>query len=119
MPDSKVLKDFVSEEDGGGGGGKKGELEFGVMVMGGAASIVKREEVVVEEKERPDVEMKDVEPRMAAPAVQGPSGLEVIESVEFWSDLEGYLMQRVRDEGRSKKLVQVFKEGFENRKSEF
>jgi len=51
--------------------------------------------------------------------VQGASGMEVIESKEFWSDLEGFLMQRVRDEDRSTKLLQVFRQGFENHKAEF
>jgi len=94
------------------------------MVLGGAASIIPR---AVEGKG--EVEMKDApvsvpvigesDVEMAAPVAQGVSGVEVIESKEFWSDLEGFLMQRVRDEHKSKKLLQVFRQGFENHRAEF
>lgn len=113
-----MIKDFISAEDG-----SDGTLEFGVMVIGGAASVIpkavegKGEVEMGEAPATPSAAMGDVQ--IAAPVAQGISGVEVIESKEFWGDLEGFLIQRIRDEDRSKKLLQVFKKAFESQKAEF
>lgn len=70
------------------------------MVMPGA---------VLEKKAQDD--KMDVEP---APVAQGPSGAEVLGSQEFWTDLKGFLLQRIRDEGESEKLVDVFRGAWES-----
>ncbi|KAI1104404.1 cell-cycle control medial ring component-domain-containing protein [Jackrogersella minutella] len=79
-PDSKVLKDLVGEDET--------NVEFSVMVMGGAASI----------KNTP----------ANAEAAQGQSGGEVLETKEFWDDLKGFLLQRIRDEKTAGELADTF-----------
>jgi len=44
-----------------------------------------------------------------APVAQGPSGKEVLGTEDFWGDLKGFLMQRVRDEGEVEKAYEVFR----------
>lgn len=87
--DIKTLKELVGEEDVGG------EVEMGVMVMG----------YKEESKGAENTEMKDVE----APVAQGASGEEVLESEEFWADLKGWLLQRVRDEWKAGEVFEAFR----------
>ena len=89
--DIKTIKDLVGEE------GVAGEVELSIMVMG-----YKEES---RGKEAEDTEMKDVE----APVVQGPSGNEVLNGEEFWSDLKGWLLQRIRDEEKAGEVFDKFK----------
>lgn len=89
--DSKVLKDLVGEQEG--------KVEFGVMVIGGAAAMKEREE--------------EVEPKVAA---MGTSGKEVLETEAFWMDLRGFLVQRLKDEGEGERVSVVFRKAFEGKK---
>ncbi|KAF5874256.1 uncharacterized protein Bfra_004263 [Botrytis fragariae] len=89
--DAKVLKDVIGEEET--------KVEFSIMVMGGAASVRKAE-----------TPGKEVE----APVAQGPSGLETLAGEEFWGDLKGFLVQRLRDEEQGNKLYEVFKKAWES-----
>src|SRR5690554_1339097 len=72
VPDSKVLKELLTEEDVAAG---VDSLELGVMVLGGAASARGG----------------------AAAADPAPAEEEkvVAETEEFWGDLRGFLLQRV------------------------
>lgn len=78
-------------------GGKT--VEFGVMIMGGAKAVAG--EAGKETHEAPS----SSSPK---PAV-GPSGEAVVETDAFWSDLEGYLEQRVKDVEEAQKLTMLFK----------
>ncbi|KAF7879870.1 uncharacterized protein EAF02_008040 [Botrytis sinoallii] len=89
--DAKVLKDVIGEEET--------KVEFSIMVMGGAASVRKAE--------TPGNEVE-------APVAQGPSGLETLAGEEFWGDLKGFLVQRLRDEEQGNKLYEVFKKAWES-----
>ncbi|EXJ93817.1 hypothetical protein A1O1_02210 [Capronia coronata CBS 617.96] len=110
--------------------GQEGEVEFGVMVMGGApdpppqtqeaapdaqtASAPSSEEAVVEvEQKKPEpTPMEDVEPASTSPAAPvqpgGVSGQDVLKSSEFWDDLQGFLEQRLRDQAEAVKLRELF-----------
>lgn len=88
--DIKTIKELIGEEDVGG------ELELSIMVMG------YKEESTSQGVE--DTEMKDVE----VPVAQGPSGEEVLKGEEFWSDLKGWLLQRIRDEGKAGEVFEKF-----------
>ena len=90
VPDSKVLKDLVGEEES--------KVEFSVMVLGGAASVKKGDEEVI------------------PPVAQGASGVETLGTAEFWGDLKGFLVQRLRDEGEADKVFGVFKKAWEEHK---
>lgn len=95
MPDSKVLKDLVGEE------GKGGKIEFGIMVMGGAAALKKADE--------------EIEPKVLGVAGEGKigAGKEVLKTEEFWSDLKGFLVQRLKDEGEGERVAGVFRKALE------
>jgi hypothetical protein len=97
VPDSKVLKDVV----------KKGEerVEFSVMVIGGAAAVRKREEEVLPE----DLDGNQGRGKQA-------SGAEVLRGEEFWSDLRGFLTQRLRDEAEGEKVFGVFRKAWEGKR---
>ena len=92
--DIKTVKELVGDEDVGG------EVEMSVMVMGykdagaGAAP--------------GDTEMKDAD----APVAQGSSGEEVLASEEFWNDLKGWLLQRIRDEGKAGEVFDAFEKSW-------
>lgn len=81
--DSKVLKDVVEEGHG--------KVEFSVMVIGGAAAI-----------------KKDVEETEPMEGVMG-NGDEVLKTDAFWSDLKGFLVQRLKDEKEGERVWGVFK----------
>lgn len=89
--DSKVLKELVAEADGT-------SVEFGVMILGGAAAAVKKEETP------------------AADVAQGTSGNETVHTTEFWDDLKGFLLQRIRDEKEAGELFETFQSAYRNKK---
>ena len=89
VPDSKVLKDLLGETDMA--------IEFSVMVLGGAAAILP------EEPEQ-------------APATE-PKGAAALETEEFWSDLKGFLMQRLKDQAQAEELSTLFKSSWESNQS--
>lgn len=82
-PDSKTVREVLGDEDVGT------EVEFSIMVMGGAT----RDEV-------------------KGSVAQGASGDEVLGSEEFWDDLKGFLVQRIRDEGKAAEVWETFRQGW-------
>ncbi|KAM5351956.1 hypothetical protein ACJ41O_004679 [Fusarium nematophilum] len=86
VPDSKVLKDLLGETDT--------LIEFTVMVIGGSAAIP---------PEEPE----------AAPEAP-TTGKEALETDEFWSDLKGFLMQRLKDEAQAEELSGLFKSSWQS-----
>lgn len=91
VADSKVLKELVAEADGT-------SVEFGVMVLGGAAAAVKKEETP------------------AGDVAQGPSGNATVQTTEFWDDLKGFLLQRIRDEKEASDLFETFQTAYKSKK---
>ena len=90
--DVKTVKEVIGEEDVGR------EVDFGVMVMGYKEDATKKDE---------DMPMKDVEEPVA------PTGEEVLTGEEFWNDLRGFLVQRLRDEGKAGEVFDKFRESWE------
>ncbi|KAK4155218.1 cell-cycle control medial ring component-domain-containing protein [Chaetomidium leptoderma] len=100
--DSKALKDLLlslrsSSEDGG-------DKDEGVVVELGV--------MVLEEEEE-----KKKESSVDAPVAQGLSGTGVLETGQFWEDLEGFLQHRVRDEGVAGEALGLFRGAWEGRSS--
>ena len=85
-----MLKDIVGEEES--------KVEFSIMVLGGAAAVKKGEEEVI------------------PPVAQGVHGVETLGSEHFWTDLRGFLVQRVRDEREGEKIYGVFRKAWEQQK---
>ena len=95
--DSKSIKDIMGEDQGK-------TLELNVMIMGGMP-----EKSSDPPKTSIDAEMPD------APVAQGESGSPVMQSAEFWSDLQGFLMQRVRDQAVAERAAKMFAEVWKER----
>ncbi|KAL8729252.1 MAG: hypothetical protein Q9166_004873 [cf. Caloplaca sp. 2 TL-2023] len=97
-------------------GAKDGEVELGVMVVGGATTAPAGSTSAGNGGAGEDVKMGGVEDgKGEVPVAQGPSGEEVMGTAEFWDDLKGWLMQRVRDEGKAEEAWSLFKRGWDER----
>jgi hypothetical protein len=83
--DAKTL----SEQLGDGSGQ---EAEFSVMLLGG---VVPSLSAPVEEKSTQE-------------ATRIPVGKE-LETEDFWDDLKGFLIQRLKDEGEGERLAKLFR----------
>ncbi|TLS23072.1 uncharacterized protein PpBr36_06289 [Pyricularia pennisetigena] len=109
VADSKTLAELLE----GSGDGDTAVVEFTVMVLGGA--VPSRPAAGAEAG---DVQMKDVA-AAAAPAststAQGVSGVDVLKTDDFWTDLNGFLLQRVRDEKVADEVSGLFRKAWENK----
>lgn len=99
--DSKTIAEVVGEET------KGGDVEFAVMVIGWMAPQVP--EVTEAAAVGADAGTSE------APVAQGVSGEAVVETDEFWGDLKGWLLQRVRDEGVAAEALGCFRQGWQAR----
>lgn len=97
VADSKVLKELLGDET-------ERTVEFTVMVLGGGVVKPPTATVTGGEKEHEH-----------GPVAVGVSGHEVLKTQEFWSDLEGFLQQRVRDEKTAGELTGLFRGAWESR----
>jgi hypothetical protein len=108
VTDSKTVAEVI-------GGDAGAEVEFGVMVMGGAVAggtpVTSPPAAVPSEAEKGLAAEKSEE--ATVPAAQGPSGKDVVND-EFWSDLRGFVVQRIRDENEGDKMVGVFRSAWDN-----
>jgi hypothetical protein len=93
VADSKTLKDVLG--DGSGQGGQA--AEFTVMLLGGAVPSVSA----------PTAEVADA-PAGTQDATRIPVGKE-LETEDFWIDLKGFLIQRLKDEKEGERLAKVFR----------
>ncbi|KAJ5957979.1 uncharacterized protein N7479_005129 [Penicillium vulpinum] len=101
----KTLAEVLADEPVIMAGGK--EVEIGVMIIGGA-------QVVESAVTQPEItEKRDESPPKVA---IGPSGEEILHTEAFWHDLQGYLEQRLKDEGEAKRLKLMFKEAWSSTK---
>lgn len=89
IPDSKVLKDLVGDGET--------TIEFSVMVMGGAAAVAA------------------AKPEAQNDVAQGLSGADVLQTQDFWSDLSGFLLQRIRDEQLAAELTDTFQQAWKGK----
>lgn len=99
VADSKVLKDLLGEDDT--------SVEFSVMVLGGAAAAAASPAPKNEEDSAaaaPD----------ATSTAQGTSGEAVLQTDAFWTDLRGFLSQRIRDEKITEELFGKFLSSWES-----
>lgn len=118
VADSKLVSELVGADAGS-------EVEFGVMVMGGATAGAST----------PSAESPAESPAAVAPsecdkglagagaganmsaaggtAAVGPSGKEVVATEEFWGDLKNFVFQRIKDEQEGERLVGVFRKAWE------
>ena len=105
--DSKTIKDVIGEET-------LKEVEFAVMVLGGTGAVAEEEKTKDGEaqEDKEDVAMADAP---IAPVAQGKSGAEVLAETEFWDDLRGFLMQRVRDQAVAESATKIFEDAWKEK----
>lgn len=101
--DSKTIAQVVGEET-------KGDVEFAVMVIGWTAPSVPE---VTEAAAVVGADAGGSE----GPVAQGVSGEAVMATDEFWDDLKGWLLQRVRDEGVAAEALGCFRQGWHARRA--
>lgn len=89
MGDSKILKELAGQDES--------KIEFSIMVIGGAAALDAKTEVPGDNK-----------------VAQGASGKEVLATDEFWVDLKGFLVQRLRDEAEGERLFSTFRKAYDS-----
>ena len=106
-----------------------GEVELGVMVMGGAPDPPPQDQSSIQEasavaasgasglgSEKVNAEaapMEDVQKTTSEPVQPGQaSGQAVLETDEFWTDLQGFLEQRIRSSEEALALRGVFEKAW-------
>ncbi|KAK1761169.1 cell-cycle control medial ring component [Echria macrotheca] len=110
--DTKVIGDVVGEDEGE-------EVEFGVMILGGAGvlgtggfgSRGKKGDGEGEGRGEKGGEGDGGKNVVA----QGLAGEKVLDTEAFWEDLNGFLQQRVRDAGVAERVTGVFRGAWEGR----
>lgn len=118
-PSRKTVSDALDDKSAGH------EIEFGVMIMGGAPDPPPQQPPTAPRSTTgPDSEkptpMEGVE---ATNTVSDPvhpgveSGASVLESAAFWDDLQGFLEQRIRDHSEAQMLRGVFEKAWRSANS--
>ncbi|KAJ4333245.1 hypothetical protein N0V95_009465 [Ascochyta clinopodiicola] len=117
VTDSKLVSEVIGADAGA-------DVEFGVMVMGGAAA---------GGAATPSAESPVASPAAVAPSESdkglagaganvgaaggatavGPSGKELVATDEFWADLNNFVLQRIKDEHEGERLVGIFRKAWE------
>ena len=121
--DLKTLKELGVHED----------VELTVMVMGGASGTPAATSPATEKTEPPlpaavpldrgakmDIDTPAPQSEKAPVEVEGTktTGMTtdgILETQEFWTDLQGFLAQRIRDESEGEKLAGVFRRAWQKR----
>jgi len=59
---------------------------------------------------------EEVEPKVLGAAGEGKigAGKEVLRTEEFWGDLKGFLVQRLKDEAEGERVAGVFRKALES-----
>lgn len=117
VADSKMLRELMPEGEQGG------EIELSVMVMGGggggaSSATSAAASAGVEAQERVATSVEAPLPVNEAGEVQGGEGPvvqgnAVLRTEEFWEDLKGFLVQRLRDDEEGRRVAGVFRGAWE------
>ncbi|KAH8907213.1 hypothetical protein BR93DRAFT_686399 [Coniochaeta sp. PMI_546] len=118
VADSKILKELLASPE-------ERTVEFSVMVLGGAASLAAAAAADAAggagnaDKPAGDMGAEDKAPggngEEDRHVAVGLSGTDVLKTDEFWTDLGGFLQQRIRDEKAAGEVVGVFRGAWEGR----
>ncbi|KNG47176.1 cell-cycle control medial ring component [Stemphylium lycopersici] len=121
VTDSKTLLEIIGADAGG-------EVEFGVMVMAGAAAgtgspaagstpVTSPPAVAPPtESEKGLASAGETSAGAASGTAAVGSGKDVVATEEFWSDLKTFILQRIKDADEGERLVGVFKGAWEQNK---
>ncbi|KAF2999404.1 hypothetical protein E8E13_006948 [Curvularia kusanoi] len=111
VTDSKLVSEIIGADAGS-------DVEFGVMVMGGATAGASTPSAESPAESPAAVAPSETEKGLAGAttsgaAAIGPSGKEVVATEEFWGDLKNFVFQRIKDEQEGERLVGVFRKAWE------
>lgn len=91
-------------------GAQSGSLEMGVMYVGAPTSASSSNEGSAADRQPSTSDAKPVASANTGvdetPVAQGLSGKAVLDSEDFWEDLRGFVVQRVRDQGVADEAVE-------------
>ena len=112
-PSKNTLAEAVSSEDVSSGK----PLELGIMILGGVTSTASPSQAGTPAVSTPSAVIAPVQDPMEgisqeashAPQ-QGSKGAHLLETDEFWDDLQGFLEQRLKDEAEAARLRGIFRE---------
>ena len=110
--------------------GVQGNVELSVMLMGAAGTSSGAASPMVEKSEppmpaavpagdkmevdsAPESEKAQAEAEATKQAAESTAG--ILKTEEFWTDLKGFLAQRLRDQKAGEKLAQVFRDAWSKR----
>ncbi|MCJ1397954.1 hypothetical protein MMC11_001150 [Xylographa trunciseda] len=105
--DSKTIKDVIGDE-------VPKDVEFSVMVMGGVAPAEEAApgaESGLGSAGDGDTKMED------APVAQGPKGVAVLETEQFWEDLDAFLIQRIGEKEVASGALALFSKAWKTKGS--
>ncbi len=100
VQDSKILREVVGDDDASATAAAAKDVEFSVMVIGGAAAVLPPPA----EESGAGTEQEEKKAALAHGA-----GEAELETDGFWTDLTGFLMQRLKDEDAAEELTRLFK----------
>lgn len=103
---NKTVAELLSDEPGMLSGGK--EVEFGIMIMGGAKVVELTPSAAAVTAAETGAETGAADEKPSPSAAVGPSGKEVLQTSAFWDDLQGYLSQRIKDVDEAQRLRTLF-----------
>ena len=121
VTDSKTLLEIIGTDFGA-------EVEFGVMVMAGAAAgtgspaagstpVTSPPAVAPPtESEKGLASAGETSAGTASGTAAVGSGKQVVATEEFWGDLKTFILQRIKDADEGERLVSVFKGAWEQNK---
>ncbi|EME81773.1 uncharacterized protein MYCFIDRAFT_139148 [Pseudocercospora fijiensis CIRAD86] len=101
--DLKTLKDLGVEKD----------VEFSIMILGGAGSTPRAHSPAMEVDEKtpaPESEKAAVEAEKMDTSDDSPES--IINTDHFWSDLQGFLTTRLKDEAQGERLSKLFRQAW-------
>lgn len=110
--DSKTVAEVIGQDS-------QSDIEFGVMIMGGAVAATSGSTPA---SSPPAIAPDEAEKGLAGaaseggPAAVGPSGKEVVATEEFWGDLKNFILQRIKDEAEGERLAGIFRKSWEGDK---
>lgn len=131
--DTKTIKDVLGAAavDAAAAASSPLAVEFSIMVLGGGGTpsagtpAISTPERVASppvavppaaaappppQPSQPEIEMGE------APVAAGPEeAAGILQTDEFWADLKGFLVQRLKDEGEGERLAGVFKEAWQQK----
>ena len=110
ITDSKTLQEVVGRD--------VGDVDLAVMYTGAPNTVPQGGEPSSQPPSFPSAAEPPATEKMQVdetPVAQGQSGKEVLDTKQFWNDLQDFVLLRVRDEAVGKEAVDVFEKAWKSR----